>query len=1330
MFTLKSSPQGARNGRRLGSGVLASILVALVAACENPQPPEQCGAIPQVTVNAGETSVVTACFNDPNGDMLTFSATSSNPGVVTVSISGTTITITAVAPGSASVTVTATDAGGLQGQVSFQVMVPNRAPLPRGTIPSMTVPADETATVNASSYFTEPDGEALVYSAASSDPGIATVSVSGSSIAVTGVAKGRTTVSVTATDPGGLSATQTFQATVPNRPPAAVGTIPEETVEVGEAVTVDLSSYFEDPDGDALRYTASPSGSGIVRTSVTGGILTVTGVAKGTTDVTVTATDSEGLSATQTFQATVPNRPPAPVGTIPDETVAVGEAVTVGLSSYFDDPDGDALRFTASIGDAGVASVSVASGILTIRAVAKGTTDVTVTATDSEGSSATQAFQVTVPNRPPTPVGTVPEQTVEVGEAVRINASQYFADADGDALRYTASSADSGVVQVSVASSILTIRAVGKGTADVTLTAADSDDLSATQTFETTVPNRRPEPVGTIPDETVAVGEAVTVSLSSYFEDPDGDDLRYTARSSASGVVRTSVSGRILTVTGVAKGTADVTVTATDTEGLRATQAFEVTVPNRPPAPVGTIPQQTVETGGTARINAALYFNDPDGDLLTYTARSSNSSVARVSVSGSTVTVTGVATGSAQVTITARDPGLLTAIQRANVTVEQANRAPRPVGTIPDETVETGGTVRINAAQYFTDPDGDALVYTATSSNTSVASVSVSGSIATVTAVATGSATITITARDPEGLTATQRANVTVEQANRAPQPVGTIPAQNLNPGGTVPINAAQYFTDPDGDALTFTATSSNTSVATVLVSGSIVTITAVATGSATITVTARDPGGLTATQRAGVTVAQGNRPPKPVGTIPAQTVTTGATVAINAAQYFTDPDGDALAYTATSSNTSVATVSVSGSIVTIRGVAAGSATLTITATDPGGLSANQGASVTVEQGNRPPRAVGTIPPQKLSPGGRRTINASQYFTDPDGDPLSYTATSSRTSVATVSVSGSTVTIRGVAAGTATITITAEDPGGLTATQQTTVTVAAAPDLEFTNVTPRSVTVAPGGTFSVSFTIRNSGDAASAATTMRFYESDNATISTSDREFDSDPFAALAAGRSRTVTYDITLLSNASPGTIYVGSCLDPVSGESDTSNNCSPSVRVTISSSGSPNLAFKGISPRSVSVSSGTTFTIRDVLVNNGTAVSPSTTLRLFRSTDATISTDDTQFGTTSTVPSLDPSEERNVTGNITFTNTTGSTVTVYVGFCVDVVEEESNEDDNCSESVRVIVSSASNAESAASGSAAIEGEGELVVHPGKDVPEARVKAVRIRTVSDDPPS
>ena len=91
---------------------------------------------------------------------------------------------------------------------------------------------------------------------------------------------------------------------------------------------------------------------------------------------------------------------------------------------------------------------------------------------------------------------------------------------------------------------------------------------------------------------------------------------------------------------------------------------------------------------------------------------------------------------------------------------------------------------------------------------------------------------------------------------------------------------------------------------------------------------------------------------------------------------------------------------------------------------------------------NRAPRAVGSISDQTLTEdGSATTVNVSARFSDPDGDALSYRATSSRTSVVRVSVSGSRLTLTPRDAGTAVVTVTARDPGGLSATQRFMVTV-------------------------------------------------------------------------------------------------------------------------------------------------------------------------------------------------------------------------------------------------------------------------------------------------
>lgn len=178
---------------------------------------------------------------------------------------------------------------------------------------------------------------------------------------------------------------------------------------------------------------------------------------------------------------------------------------------------------------------------------------------------------------------------------------------------------------------------------------------------------------------------------------------------------------------------------------------------------------------------------------------------------------------------------------------------------------------------------------------------------------------------------------------------------------------------------------------------------------------------------------------------IPAQNLTVdGSPGRVDLSQYFEDPDDDVLTYSATSNRTGVVTIGVSGSTLTLTPVAVGSATVSVTATDHGGLSASRSVSVTVGDGgtNQPPRASGSIPAQTLTAGGGAgSVNVAPYFTDPDGDRLTYSARSSSQNTVSVSISGSAVTPTPVAAGTATVNVTAVDPGGLTATQRIAVTV-------------------------------------------------------------------------------------------------------------------------------------------------------------------------------------------------------------------------------------------------------------------------------------------------
>ena len=834
--------------------------------------------------------------------------------------------------------------------------------------------------------------------------------------------------------------------------PVAVGAIPAQVMIAGESVTVDVSPFFSDPDGGTLTYTAASSDAGVVSVSLTGSNLTATAVAAGTATVTVTATDPDGLTATQTAGVTVEaaNQAPEAVETIPSQSLTEGDEVTVDVSSFFSDPDGDELTYAAESSDAAVVAASIEGSSLTVTAVAAGAATVTVTAADPGGLTATQSAEVTVEaaNRAPEAVETIPSQSLTEGDEVTVDVSSFFSDPDGDELTYAAESSDAAVVAASIEGSSLTVTAVAVGTATVTVTAADPGGLTATQSAEVTVEaaNRAPEAVETIPAQAMTAGDEVVVDVSSFFSDPDGDELTYTAESSDAAVVAASIEGSSLTVTAVAVGTATVTVTAADPGGLMATQSAEVTVEaaNQAPEAVETIPAQAMTAGDEVVVDVSSFFSDPDGDELTYAAESSDAEVAAAGIEGSSLTVTAVAVGAATVTVTAADPGGLMATQSAEVTVEAANQAPEAVETIPAQAMTAGDEVVVDVSSFFSDPDGDELTYTAESSDAEVAAAGIEGSSLTVTAVAAGAATVTVTAADPGGLTATQSVEVTVEAANQAPEAVETIPAQAMTAGDEVVVDVSSFFSDPDGDELTYTAESSDAEVAAAGIEGSSLTVTAVAAGAATVTVTAADPGGLTATQSVEVTVEAANQAPEAVETIPAQAMTAGDEVVVDVSSFFSDPDGDELTYTAESSDAEVAAAGIEGSSLTVTAVAAGAATVTVTAADPGGLTATQSVEVTVEAANQAPEAVETIPAQAMTAGDEVVVDVSSFFSDPDGDELTYTAESSDAEVAAAGIEGSSLTVTAVAAGAATVTVTAADPGGLTATQSVEVTVAAA----------------------------------------------------------------------------------------------------------------------------------------------------------------------------------------------------------------------------------------------------------------------------------------------
>ncbi len=268
-------------------------------------------------------------------------------------------------------------------------------------------------------------------------------------------------------------------------------------------------------------------------------------------------------------------------------------------------------------------------------------------------------------------------------------------------------------------------------------------------------PNRPPVATTAIPAQTIPVGETAAIYLSDHFSDPDGDTLSFWVEvSDEAVVVGASVSANTLAVLAFRPGTVSMTVTAQDPGGLMASQHVDVTVPNQAPILTDSIAALELFTFDSVTINLRAHFTDPDGDALSFAAETTNRKVATVSLSAHMATVTANGSGTADITVAGTDREALTASQTFVVTVP--NRQPAVTEPIPRQPVLPGRSTTIDLLDHFGDPDGDALEFTALTSDDAVAAAATSGTRVSVASVGPGRAEITVIARDPGDLSTAQ----------------------------------------------------------------------------------------------------------------------------------------------------------------------------------------------------------------------------------------------------------------------------------------------------------------------------------------------------------------------------------------------------------------------------------------------------------------------------------------------------------------------------------------------------------------------------------------------
>jgi hypothetical protein len=690
-------------------------------------------------------------------------------------------------------------------------------------------------------------------------------------------------------------------------------------------------------------------------------------------------------------------------------------------------------------------------------------------------------------NSPPTAIGQSVSTPEDTPRAIVLTGS----DPDNDPLTFSIAAAPgNGTLSGTPPNVTYTPVKDFNGTDRFFFTVSDGQVSSIPAQVEITVipvndpPTAVPDTLTVEEDTTINnPGNRVNVLLND--NDPDGDTLSVTSASASNGTTSILSNGNVAySPRANYFGSDTISYTISDGKGGTAGSTVAVTVQGVPDAPVANNDTATVDEDSSNNvINVTANDTDADGDNLTVSAASASNGTA--APDGGNVRYTPAANFSGPVTInyTINDGTGRTASATVSVTVRSVNDP--PVANNDTATVaEDSSNNVISVTANDTDADGDDL--TVTSASAADGTVTRDGGNVRYTPPPdfNGSTTINYTISDGNGGSDSATVSVTVTQQNDPPVANNDTATVAEDSSNNV-INVTANDTDPDDDTLTVTSASAQNG--SVTFGGGNVTYTPNANFSGTdrINYTISDGSGGSDSAVVTVTVTAVNDPP--VANDDTATVAEDSTNnVINVTANDTDADGDTLTVTGASPQNGAVTIDGGVLIYTPSANFSGTDRINYTISDGNGGSDSAVVTVTVTGESDAPRVV--APAIERSTSAERTavegsnfvFSMAESFTDDDGDPLTYTATGLPGS------GGITIDpVSGVISGTPTIddardndpylvTVTAEDPSGLWASDSFDLTVSALnrANIGLTiTVTPESAL--PGEQLQWSFVVEN-----------------------------------------------------------------------------------------------------------------------------------------------------------------------------------------------------------------------------------------------------------------
>ncbi len=968
--------------------------------------------------------------------------------------------------GNERLTLTATDPGGLKATAAIKVKVNaiNDAPVV-SEIPAVSFNEDGRQTVNLNRLVADDDNADNELTWTYTGNTQVSVNVARGRATFTAVANwnGQEQLTFTATDPGGLSATGGTSVTVSavNDPPT-LSRVPAVTFAEDQSASMTLTDYVSDPDNAQGEMSWAFSNNKAVQDQISSGRATLNAGQNwnGSERLTLTVTDPGGLTATAAVSVTVTPVNDTPVlSPLPAVRFDEDGRETLNLNALVADVDDADSRLNWTYSGNTNAKVAISRGVATFSAVTNwhGTEQLTFTATDRGGLTASGGTAVTVVSVNDAPVvSRIPAATFNEDESTQVDLAPYGSDIDGEALTWSATSANQNVV-TSIAGARLSLSAAkdwNGGPVNVTVSASDPGGLSDQKRLRVTVTAINDAPVlSALPAVRLDEDGTERLNVNNLVADVDNSDRQLNWTVSGKVRVKADVDRGVATFAADANwfGTERLTFTATDPGGLSATGNVSVTVASVNDAPVvSAVPPVTFDEDQSATVDLSSHGSDVDNDALTWTATSANPNLTS-RIAGSTLTLSGAADwngGPVNVAVSAADPGGLSARTRIRVTVKAVNDAP-VLSTLPAIRLDEDGTTTLALNDYVNDVDDATRRLTWPAPEGAHVKVRIRNGVATITADENwnGQETLSITVNDRGGLSASQPASVTVVSVNDAPT-LGRIPAVKFKEDESTVADLSAHASDVDGDALNWSATSPDPNLVASVSDGRLNLSAAEnwSGGPLSVSISVLDPAGLSAQSTVRVTVEAANDAPT-LSPLPPVTFDEDGTTTLSLAEFASDIDNSAAQMSWTTGGGSYVKASVRGAVATFRADKdwSGTEQVTVTVRDRGGLEATGSIQVTVNPVNDAPTA-SSVPSVRVEAGDSREVDLSAHASDVDGDRLSWSLVS-QTGSLDASVRGSTLRVAAQAgsSGRSVLTLSVSDPSGQSKSVQVTVNVVAPP---------------------------------------------------------------------------------------------------------------------------------------------------------------------------------------------------------------------------------------------------------------------------------------------